>query len=183
MNWVKLYKEHDFEIWVGIIICVILFISFVSWTKGKHGTWNSMGFSGYYHLLKKPATHSKGPMVSKGETECKRVLEKIFKRPFPKCRPDFLRNHITDGENNLELDCYNQELRLAVEYHGRQHFEYIPFFHRTKDAFYNQKYRDEMKRNMCAKNSIKLIEVDYKTRIEDIEPYLIRTLSALGYRM
>jgi hypothetical protein len=75
-------------------------------------------------------------------------------------------------DNNLELDCYNEELKIAVEYNGIQHYKYIPFFHKNKEAFQNQKYRDYMKREICEKNGIKLIEVPNTVKIENIESYL-----------
>ena len=110
---------------------------------------------------------------SRGEIECRRVLEKIFKRPFNKIRPNFLNNPVTDGNYNLELDCYNDDLKIAVEYSGRQHYEYTPYFHKNKEAFYNQKYRDELKKRMCKDNGIILIEVPYTVKIENIEQFLV----------
>lgn len=110
---------------------------------------------------------------SKGEIECRRVVESIFKKPFIKVRPDFLRN--VNGQN-LELDIFNQELRIAVEYNGRQHYEYIPFFHRTRDSFNNQKQRDFIKRLLCEKNNITLIEVPYTVKLENIEDYITSEL-------
>jgi hypothetical protein len=114
---------------------------------------------------------------SAGETECRRVMQEIFQKPFPNCRPKFMFNSVT-GEN-LELDLFNKDLKLAVEYNGRQHYEYTPYFHRTKDAFYGQQYRDKMKRESCAKLGINLIEVHYKEK--DIEGYLRKKAKELGY--
>ena len=35
----------------------------------------------------------------------------------------------------LELDCYEGSLRLAIEYQGKQHYEFVKQFHRSeKDA-------------------------------------------------
>ena len=109
---------------------------------------------------------------SKGEIECKRVLESIFNKPFNKVRPDFLRNQVTGNTNNLEIDCYNDELKLGLEYNGRQHYEFVPYFHRNKETFYNQKYRDELKRIKCRDNGIMLIEVPYNIKIQDIERFI-----------
>jgi hypothetical protein len=119
------------------------------------------------------------PRESKGEKKCRIFLEEFFGKPFPKVRPDFLSNPVTGGEYNLELDCYNKELKLCVEYNGRQHYEYTPFFHKNKEAFYNQKYRDEMKRMKCRSLDINMIEVPYY--IKDIDTYLTEELSKLGY--
>jgi hypothetical protein len=114
--------------------------------------------------------NGRGPAVSKGEMKCKEVIEKLTGKSFEKKRPEFLRNRVTDS--NLELDCYNEELRLGVEYNGRQHYEYVPYFHSSKDAFYNIKYRDEMKRDLCAKNGVKLITVPYTVGLDEIESYI-----------
>jgi len=112
------------------------------------------------------------------------VLENLFKRPFPNVRPSFLRNPVTseDGnENNLELDCFNAELKLAVEMDGIFHRKYSPFFHKTKDAFYNQKYRDFMKDKLCQENGITLIRVADTVKTENIEEYLISELEKKGF--
>ena len=126
-------------------------------------------------------THTSGPgkRVSRGESECRRVLEDIFKKRFDSIRPDFLKNNVTSTETanyNLELDCFNKELGIAVEYNGRQHYEYVPFFHKNKEAFHNQKYRDELKRMICVRNSINLIEVPYTVKLGDIREHIINSL-------
>lgn len=119
------------------------------------------------------------PTTSKGEIECRRCLETIFKAPFPKARPAFLRNPVTG--HCLEIDCYNPTLKLGVEYNGQQHYSYTSFFHRNVEAATNQKYRDELKRRLCSENGIVLIEVPYTVKIENIEPYLRKVLSKLKY--
>lgn len=112
-----------------------------------------------------------GDGSSKGEAICRRAIEAIMGQPFKRARPAFLRNHVT-GKGVLELDCYNARLKLAVEYNGRQHYEFIPFFHKTKDAFLNQKYRDEMKQVRCADNGVTLIVVPYTVHPDRIRDYI-----------
>ena len=97
------------------------------------------------------------------------MLENAFDRSFGKARPNFLNNPVTGGNFNLELDCYNPELKLAVEYNGVQHYKYTPHFHKNNEAFLNQKYRDELKRRMCKDNMITLIEVPYTIMVENIK--------------
>ena len=63
-------------------------------------------------------------------------------------------------------------MKLAVEYNGIQHYKYVKFFHRNKEHFLNQKYRDEMKKNMCKNNQITLIEVPYYIQYNDIENFI-----------
>ena len=117
---------------------------------------------------------------SKGEIQCKYALENIFKKPFKKVRPNFMFNDITGS--NLELDLYNPELKLSVEYSGRQHYQYVPFFHRNgKQDFYNQKYRDKIKKELCHKNGITLIVVPYTVKLHNIEKFIIKELYKHGY--
>jgi hypothetical protein len=173
------WENNGFEILFAICIAfLIIYGVYRIFTKHK-GNW-SKTYTTYsvkdINNLKLNNNKKKPPKESKGEIECKRVLEKIFNKPFNKTRPDFLNNPVTGGEFNLELDCYNDELRLAVEYSGRQHYDYIPFFHKNKEAFYNQKYRDELKRRMCRDNNILLIEVPYTVKIEDIEKFILKKL-------
>ena len=113
----------------------------------------------------------KSSKKSRGESEVHASLERIFQRKFYHGRPDFLRNPIT-GNYNLELDCYNSDIGLAVEYNGEQHYKYIPFFHQNKEAFKNQLYRDELKRRMCKDAGVTLIEVPYTIPVDEIESYL-----------
>jgi hypothetical protein len=109
------------------------------------------------------------------------VLQELFRKPFPNERPDFLRNTVTGGLYNLELDCYNESLKLAVEYSGIQHYKYVPYFHKNKEAFLNQKYRDEMKRRLCKDADVVLIEVPYTVKTPDIRVFLIGKLRENGY--
>lgn len=119
-----------------------------------------------------PAEHPKvsNNRESSGEMECRRVAEMLTGKPFPKRRPDFLRNHVTGA--NLEIDCYCEDLKIGIEYNGKQHYQYIPYFHASKDAFYTTKYRDEMKARLCKENGVNLIIVPYTVAVNDIEEYL-----------
>lgn len=114
---------------------------------------------------------------SAGEKMCRQVIEKIFNEDFKKVRPDFLKNSITDSKQNLELDCYNEKLKIAVEYNGRQHYEFVPFFHNnSKAVFQNQQYRDEFKRRVSKENGIFLIEVPYTVELDQIEDFIKNAL-------
>jgi hypothetical protein len=117
--------------------------------------------------------------ISKGEQICREVLESYFKKPFPTCRPKFLRNNVTG--KCLELDCYNDELKIAVEYNGAQHYKFIPKFHQTEKEFMFQKYRDQTKHFLCKQNGIKLITIPYTVSPTDIRQILVEKLNEIGY--
>jgi hypothetical protein len=57
----------------------------------------------------------------------------------------------------------------------------VPYFHKNKEAFYNQKYRDELKKRMCKDNGIILIEVPYTVKEHEIEDFLINELRKHRY--
>jgi hypothetical protein len=180
-NLVKIWKNHRFELVVFFCLCFLGILWLYQKISGKKGTWDPINTKKYWDNKKEDFQKKKRsppPKESKGEVECKRILEKLFfPKKFDKARPDFLRNPVTGGNFNLELDCYNKDLKLAVEYNGKQHYEYIPYFHRNKDAFTNQKYRDDMKRRMCKDENIILIEVPYTVEVEKIEVFLIKELN------
>jgi hypothetical protein len=167
---------------VGLFFTFIVLFIINQW--GRNATTSAISFSDIYeHFLgmifrphgqpterqRQRRTQSRGG-TSRGETSCKEFIEFYFQKPFAKTRPDFLKNPVT-GEN-LELDMYNEDIRLAVEYNGEQHYKYIPFFHQNKEAFKNQLYRDELKRRMCKDAGVTLIEVPYTIPVDEIESYL-----------
>jgi hypothetical protein len=95
-------------------------------------------------------------------------------------RPHFLINPIT--QEALELDCYNEELRLAVEYNGKQHYEFNKMMHQnSRHCFQNQKYRDHIKKELCDKHGITLITVPYSIHENKIGDFLYEELKKRGF--
>ena len=80
-------------------------------------------------------------------------------KSFVKIRPDFLKNEKTGS--NLELDFFNKELKIAVEYNGKQHYKFIPFFHKKYAKFEKMKESDKIKRKLCQEKGILLIIIPY----------------------
>lgn len=173
------WDNYGFEIL--LVSCVVFILFFALCRIGKKGTWSTS----YTYDFSKPKKKKKKRVVkeSSGEKECRKVLQYLFKKPFKNTRPDFLRNPVTGGNYNLELDCFEPSLRLAVEYNGAQHYKYIPYFHKNKEAFLNQKYRDDMKRRMCKQEGICLIEVPNTVKKEEIYNYLVKQLRKNGYKI
>jgi len=172
------WNSYGFEILIVLVLIGALLYKL--WNGSKQGTWSTA----YNYTPKKRGVsrraYSTPTGYSKGELECRRVLEKLFSRPFPSVRPSFLRNPVT-GTHNLELDCYNADLRLAVEYNGRQHYEHTSYFHRSKDTFHYQKARDWIKEKLCNDHGVTLITVPYTVKISGIEGYLRKELQNRGW--
>jgi len=175
-------KDPFISLCILCIIAIIVIGVYKMLFSSNKGTWSSYflipNTNNSEYTLKQPQKQGRD---SKGEIECRKVLEDLFGTPFEKARPDFLNNPVTGGSQNLELDCYSPLLKLAVEYNGIQHYNFTPYFHKNKEAFHNQKYRDELKRRMCIDNMITLIEVPYTVKIENIKSYIIKELLKHGY--
>lgn len=116
---------------------------------------------------------------SEGEKECRRVLMDIYGLEFPNVRPDWLKNPKT--LKCLEIDCYNNELKIGVEYNGAQHYIYPNKFHKTRKQFDDQQYRDMVKIEICKKLGIHLISVPYKIDKCDIRKYISDRLPRHDY--
>lgn len=108
--------------------------------------------------------------ISRGENICRATLESIYGVPFTTQRPDFLTNPETGAA--LELDCYNSELAIAVEYNGEQHYRWPNGFPMTREQFINQARRDTLKRELCDSHGVYLIVVPYNVPHEMIPGYI-----------
>lgn len=113
----------------------------------------------------------------KNEERCRAILEKIYKKKFPSVRPTWLRNPAT--KRCLELDCYCHELRIALEYNGRQHYQKTGF-HKTKNDVIYQFRKDQWKLKKCQELGIHVISVPYWVRPEELENYIRQNLKKLG---
>lgn len=107
---------------------------------------------------------------SKGEQATLEAIERITGKKFVTVRPNFLKNPET--KRNLEIDLYNHDLRLAVEYNGIQHYKFPNFAAKTENDFIQQIRRDDFKRRSCDKHGVFLISVPYTISNDKIEAYL-----------
>jgi len=103
-----------------------------------------------------------------GEETCRKWLEVHFSAHFPKAWPQWLK---VTSSHPLGLDGYNEDLRLAFEYQGPQHFKFTTFFHRTRLDFEMQVERDRKKAEACASRGVTLLVVPFM-KITEIPEYL-----------
>jgi hypothetical protein len=92
---------------------------------------------------------------------CRKILEDIYGRKysFDKARPEWLKNPNTGCK--LELDCYNEELKIALVYHSIHHYEYPNMWNKIKEDFIEQIKRDKSKKKQCHERGINLIVVPH----------------------
>jgi hypothetical protein len=108
---------------------------------------------------------------SSTEDQCRRMIESIFNNTFTKVRPPWLRNPVTN--RCLELDMYNEDLKLAFEYDGAQHKHFTPHFHGCRDHFEYRKLLDTLKTQLCEDAGVLLVRIPYYIKSDDLLSYLI----------
>lgn len=100
---------------------------------------------------------------SKGETVVRDILTKYninFIEQF--------REHDCKHIFTLLFDFYIPSLNTIIEYQGQQHYMWVESF-QTKKVFEEGQIRDQIKRDYCKKNGIKMIEIPYwKKNVEDL---------------
>lgn len=111
---------------------------------------------------------------------CREIFELIFGKPFPKKKPEWL---INKSGNLMELDGYNEILRIAFEHHGEQHYSENKFLRVGKEALLKRIADDLLKRNLCKKNGIRLIEVPFDIPASDLYRYIINKCIKLGIKI
>jgi hypothetical protein len=96
-------------------------------------------------------------------------------------RPEWLRNDVTGQP--LELDMFNAELQLAIEYDGPHHYTYPNRYHATIDEFHASQARDVVKDAQCAHRGVTLIRVRAVGDIDDELATCVSAMAAHGFSM
>ena len=148
-----------------VIILTVLFSKKSLKTKFLNNNNHNHNFSSFNDIsIKKDSKDSKAEII------CREFLEKHFNKSFAKIRPAWLKNPIT--KRCLELDCYNDELKIAIEYNGIQHYIWPNFTNQSYQDFVGQQFRDSFKFIKCKELGIELIIVPYTVKHNDIPNFL-----------
>jgi hypothetical protein len=120
--------------------------------NGKEYVWNLTGYDVFNDDAKKRSKyHIRARKLLKELFHSYRILEEVK-------LPGSTELH---RKSVLYLDFYVPSITLAVEVHGQQHYEFSPFFHRSRADFLKAKARDEDKITWCELNGITLITLKY----------------------
>ena len=157
--------------------------------KGSNGSYNfkckdcNQSFSKYIHnLIKHPTCKTKDNRYS--EIIVKLFLEKLLKINFITNRKySFLKNR---NGNEMELDGYNDDFKIAFEHHGIQHYKNSTRYHNKKNTVEHRKFDDNLKRKQCSEAGVKLIEIPALfdiTPIEDLKNVIKKELKRLKIKI
>lgn len=121
------------------------------------------------------------PLCAFGKSEriCRAYFEKLFNKKFPKSKPSWL---INNQGNKMELDGYCDKLKIAFEYHGQQHYTPVKIFNKRRNLK-QQKEDDKLKRKLCAKKGILLIEIPYSVNYKNMGKFIIKKCSKAGIKV
>lgn len=106
------------------------------------------------------------------ENHVRRIFERITGQVFPTSRPRWLCH---EGKR-LELDGFCRGLKLAFEYQGEYHYEFIAPHHRSRTLEMVQE-RDAVKAELCRAQNVDLVAVPYN--VVDKEQFIIAALKKL----
>jgi hypothetical protein len=114
------------------------------------------------------------------EERCRRIFKALLKKEFKSIRPNWLRYPLTG--KNLELDGYNEELKVGFEYQGQQHYKFCKHVHATQEDFEAQQARDEWKAEKCKELGITLIAIPYTVKFYMLQKFIYTKLKEHGLR-
>jgi hypothetical protein len=107
---------------------------------------------------------------SLSENICRHALEEITGYKFAKIS-NFAKSDTIRG---FEIDCYNEELKIGLEYDGIQHSQYTPRFHGAADSgkFEAQQVRDINKNEKCKEMGVNLLRIDHTTSRTELRTHV-----------
>ena len=117
-----------------------------------------IGLDGREYSWSPARKQSKGQNKSSLHEKARKVLNEVF--PFDRVLEEISLPGTKSNKRNSTLyaDFYIPNRSLVVEVHGRQHFEYVSFFHQDRLTFHKARARDRDKKAWCEINQIELIE-------------------------
>ena len=124
---------------------------------------------------------------NKCERNVANILEALLGLPhmsFRKQRPEWLKVEAPEGSRKkskrLELDGYCEEVGVAFEYQGEQHYDKNHCYHKKPGDFEILQANDAAKVRLCADNGVRLVVVPCSVRSTQLVKFIKDALSKLG---
>ncbi len=121
---------------------------------------NVVGFDGrerHWNLSRKSkASHKSAP-----HKRTRLILRNLFKRDIILEEVSLPGSNTVTRTSTLYADFFIPSRNLMVEVHGRQHYEFVDFYHKTVSGFYKSKARDRDKIRWCELNDINIVILKY----------------------
>jgi hypothetical protein len=180
-SWINFDTIAIFVIIIAVIYCLLT-------RKKKKHKFRGLGESGFDFQEANwniPLRRKKKKRINKTEEKCREIFQRIFQRPFPSIRPDWLKSPATG--RNLEIDGFCPDIEtslgkgLGFEYNGIQHSKYTTHFHRKgPQEFDYQCAKDDWKNAKCKDLGITLINIPHDISPHDLERHIKYKLKKIG---
>ena len=119
-----------------------------------HGEFEQVAYSHIHGNGCKKCKASKGEKIIIDFLKRENILFTTQKK-FSECR----------DINELPFDFYLPDYNTCIEFHGKQHYEFIKHFHKNKINFNKQLNRDKIKFEYCENSQIRLLVIKYNENI------------------
>lgn len=110
----------------------------------------------------------------------RKVFEDLFAVDFMRVRPSWLKG---PSGFSMELDGYNPKLMLAFEHQGEQHYKIVERFAASAADLLARQRADSLKRSLCRKNGVRLIEVPYTVAVANLAQFVAKECVRAGVRV
>lgn len=128
---------------------------------------NAVGLDGYAYNISLAALTAKSNLNNKSNFHL--LARQLLKQSYPTLQIlEEIPIQIRKSET-LYMDFFIPLNKKCIEVHGEQHYDFTPFYHRTKLDFFKQQKRDREKREWCHINNITYIELPYNQQEEWLE--------------
>jgi hypothetical protein len=118
-----------------------------------------------------------GKRCSKGEYIISKLLKSnnvnfIREKTFSKC--------LSPKNRKLRFDFYLPDFKVLLEFQGEQHYKPINKSYKSISKFKRLKIHDNIKKQFCEKNNLKLIAIPYtfRNKLDILIPKLIEKLTS-----
>lgn len=119
--------------------------SIIRWTCQNGHSWNAS-----FNSARLNGCSSCNASESMGERVSRFIFETIFSKNFVKTpQPMWLKKEYNETKTFI-LDGYCEELKLAFEHHGRQHFKFNKKFHRSDIRNFHKQVEDDSYKEVLA---------------------------------
>jgi hypothetical protein len=112
------------------------------------------------------------------ENKVREIFEELFLKSFPIAKPQWLKNPESKSNGLLQLDGYNEELKLAFEYDGEFHFMSY-WGSKTNSTLAATQKRDRAKDRLCLEKGVILIRIPYWEK-KDLKSFIVEQLKSRG---
>ena len=124
---------------------------------GRQREWNLGRKSAKYNTRKCSSLHKRARVV----------LRELFPRTIILEEVHLPGSATQTRSSTLFADFYIPSRQLVVEVHGRQHYEFNEFYHKTKRGYQKSRARDRDKIKWCGLNEIDIVGLSYKGKDEE----------------